>query len=86
MRLRFPQSLSLALDRGTSNDVDISSSADVDLTNHKVMDKKTAGLAGESSDDGSEKVVDPDAQRGVQLAEAMTEVWTRRDLIMAYVL
>ncbi|EXJ78618.1 hypothetical protein A1O1_09019 [Capronia coronata CBS 617.96] len=94
MRLRFPQALSVALDRGKSNDVDTPGSAagdgDADLTTHKFTDKEAAvpGDSDNSSqgDDVNEKPIDTDAQRGVQAAEAVTEVWTKRDLIIAYVL
>ncbi|KAL2438390.1 MFS siderochrome iron transporter 1 [Exophiala dermatitidis] len=60
-------------------------SAGAEYTDQKITDKEAAvsGVAPDHSDD--ENLVDPNEQRGVQLAEAMTAVWTMRDLIMAYV-
>lgn len=41
-----------------------------------------------SSDDlvELERKVDPNAQRGVQMQQAMTLVWSKRDIIIAYIM
>ena len=46
----------------------------------------TRGTSLETSDDDSTEKVDLDAQHGVQAQQAMTQVWTKRDLITAYIL
>ncbi|KAJ4521790.1 hypothetical protein HRR83_007652 [Exophiala dermatitidis] len=83
----------LGPDQGKTNDADIPGSATTDshagtdYTDQKIAHKEASVPAVASSDHSDdEKLVDPNEQRGVQLAEAMTTVWTTRDLIMAYVL
>lgn len=53
-------------------------------------DDKEAGLATEqapSSDpESDDDNIEKDAQTGVQNIEAMTKVWTKRDLYIAYIL
>lgn len=40
----------------------------------------------DKSSDSDDEAISPEAQAGVQAIEAMTSVWTRRDLILAYIL
>ena len=46
------------------------------------------GSIDNTSDDSIEleRKIDPTAQRGVQMQQAMTLVWSRRDLIIAYLM
>lgn len=45
-----------------------------------------AHMAFDSSDDDSLNKVDTAAQAGVQKVQAMTQVWSKREIILAYVL
>lgn len=58
--------------------------------NSQDLEKREKGAAidssAELSDDDSINKVDATAPRGVQIAQAMTQVWSRRDLLLAYVL
>ncbi|KAL2402603.1 MFS siderochrome iron transporter 1 [Exophiala dermatitidis] len=81
----------LGPDQGKTNDADIPGSATTDshagtdYTDQKIAHKEASVPAVASSDHSDdEKLVDPNEQCGVQLVEAMTTVWTTRDLIMAY--
>ncbi|KAK0648674.1 major facilitator superfamily-domain-containing protein [Cercophora newfieldiana] len=81
MRLRSP------LDRVVTADVPVVDDAAVN--EKRALDKEanlSTGLAGadrESNDSSDE--IDTTAQAGVQRIEAFTKVWTKRDLILAYV-
>jgi len=61
--------------------------ADNDYPVEKVSDKE-AGLTvgGGHSDTDSDHKVETDFQHGVQAVEATTIIWSKRDLIIAYVL
>lgn len=55
-----------------------------------VLDSKEAGLTTErrlsSEPETDADSIDKDAQAGVQKIEAITKVWTTRDLYLAYIL
>lgn len=53
------------------------------------LDDKEVGVATEqapSEPDTDDDAIEKDAQVGVQNIEAMTKVWTKRDLYIAYIL
>lgn len=53
----------------------------------KISDKEAGTtVADSSSDTDSDHKVEQDFQHGVQASEATTIIWTKRDLIIAYVL
>lgn len=62
-------------------------SSPASVSSHDIEKKEPAvDSAADFSDDDSINKVDESAPRGVQIAQAMTQVWSRRDLILAYVL
>ncbi len=81
MRFRLPSSLLPAAtpDRASSNDVDMPEPA---LHERQAMGKE-AGVNANASQaiPENEKT---ELQHGVASVEAMTEVWTKRDLLIAY--
>jgi len=61
--------------------------ADNEQPIENVSDKETGVVAGDvHSDTDSDHKVEPEFQHGVQASEATTIIWTKRDLIIAYVL
>jgi len=61
--------------------------ADNEYPIEKVSDKETGMVVGDGlSDKDSDCKVETDFQHGVQAVEATTIIWSRRDLIIAYVL
>lgn len=82
MRFRLPGAAQSALTPviATTVDSDTHSSDNGGLHNekHAVVDVH--------SDSESIEKVDPDAQHGVQRVQAMTHVWSKRDLIAAYIM
>ena len=61
--------------------------ADNDHPNVDVADKEAGVHVSEGhSDTDSDRKVETDFQHGVQASEATTIIWSKRDLIIAYVL
>lgn len=56
----------------------------VDAEGQDVSKEATAGAA--AMDDSSSDLVNTEFQRGVQAAQAMTQVWSRQHLVTAYLL
>jgi hypothetical protein len=54
----------------------------------RVLDEKTGQTSVNDLEkyDSDDEKISPNAQAGVQAIEATTSVWSRRDLILAYVL
>src|SRR5689334_884365 len=67
--------------------VERNTSADVERPGEKqgVTGSAKTSIDSHSQDDISEKI-DSTAQHGVQQIQAMTYVWTKRDLVAAYIL
>ena len=96
MKFRFPRSGDqlAAMNMGRSNDVDVDGSvksqgiSDVQDHNSTELPSKEATVTSNAraDDSASETIVNKDFQRGTQSAQAMTAVWTKRDLIMGYIL
>ncbi|TKX22536.1 MFS transporter-like protein 93 [Elsinoe australis] len=91
MRFRVPGFVPQALtanNPANQNDVDVrTTSVDVE----QPYEKKVAVNHGDSasdtqSEDPNEEKVDPEASHGTQTIQAMTQVWSKNELIMAYLM
>ena len=88
MKFRFPGAPAaiLATNTGKSNDNDAAAEISHDTATTALHHKEAGVSADTTSDDASSGVINTEYQHGTQLVEAMTQVWTKRDLYIAYVL
>ena len=61
-------------------------SIDARWRDDKLGATRTSDATGDSASDDEMTEVDTSAQRGVQNVQAMTLVWSKRDLILAYIM
>jgi len=61
-------------------------SFDAGPVDEKLGATRSSDATADSASDEELTKVDTTAQRGVQNVQAMTQVWTKRDLIIAYIL
>lgn len=61
-------------------------SLDAGLPDEKLGANRSSDVSADSTSDEELTRVDPSAPRGVQNVQAMTYVWSKRDLILAYIM
>ena len=81
-------SSALATKHAGNSNTEISGSMDNRSSNEDKSYEKDPRVhdAEAASDDDSRAAIDRDAQLGTQKVQAMTQVWSKRDLILAYIM
>lgn len=83
MRFKWPGATEAALVNNTT----VTTGSDAHSSNDEKFDEKNPAKVEEQfSDDESVNKVDEDASHGVQRVQAMTLVWSKKELIMAYIM